>query len=135
MRKTKTISCLIIIMAAIVAGSGCLTATDGYSGQKAEPVFSGQVIDADEAKSFSINATIMEIHAVASPPNIMVAERIIVIDPHKYENKIITPRLVDRDGRLIGIQDFKKGDRVVVRGLELEDETIFAESIVVQPKE
>ena len=135
MRKTKTIYFLIITMAAIVASSGCLTATDAYSGQKAPSVFTGQVVAAEEAKLFSIDANIMEIHAWDSPRNINVAERIIVIEPHKYQNKIITPRLVSRYGRLIEIQDLNREDRVVVTGLELKDGTVYAESIVVQPKD
>jgi hypothetical protein len=135
MRKTKTIYFLIITIAVIVAGSGCLTAPDSYSAQKASSVFTGRVIAAEEAKLFSINATIMEIHVLASPPNINVAERTIVIEPYKYENKIIKPRLVGRNGRLIEIRDLKLEDRVIVKGLELEDETVFAESIVVQPED
>jgi len=135
MRKTKKIYFFIITMAAIAAGSGCLVPSDGYSQKKAAAVFSGPVLNAEEAKSFSINATIMEIHAWDSPPNINVAERIIVIEPYKYENKIITPRLVSRNGRLIEIQDLKLEDRVVVTGLELEDGTVYAESIVLQPKD
>lgn len=134
MRKTRTIYFFSITILAILIGTGFLSVPCTHAREKASSSFSGIVIHSGDVKPFEIVATVMEIHPYDIPPRINVAEIDILLTAYKYENQVKKPRLTNQNGSIVEIQDFEKGQRVKVRGLEREDGTVIAQQIQILPK-
>ncbi len=129
MKITIKISFFTIIMAVIIMGTQFTCPV--YAKTDASIPFSGIV--PKDAAPFKLTATIMEIYQ-GDNPNIVVAEKTILIRDYKYLNKIQSTKLINRNGSPIEISDLKIGERVIVNGLKLSDEIIVGEQIQVKPK-
>lgn len=134
MKNTKRITVFMVIAAIIIMGTGYLDIPDIYAQTAESEPFSGLVIESEEATPFHLVATIMEINK-GYRPNIVVAEKIILIMEYSYLNEIQQTEMMDKYGNTIDISDLKIGQRVIVDGLELPDKTLVGEQIQVKPKE
>ncbi|MGD9210849.1 MAG: hypothetical protein PVI90_08730 [Desulfobacteraceae bacterium] len=102
--------------------------------QKTSKVFSGPAIDPKDAKPFKLTATIMEINAKARIPNIVVAEKIILVTDYKLGGQTKSTRLLGNYGQTMTITDLEKDKRVVVDGLKLTDGTFVGEKVQMKEK-
>ncbi len=119
-------------MAGIIMGTVYLSIPVYAQTEDAEQ-FSGLVIDLQGSIPFKLVATIMEIHQ-GDNPNVVVAEKTILITEYKYSNTIQRTQLLNNSGNTIEISDLEIGQRVIVEGLELSDKTLVGEQIQVKPK-
>lgn len=122
----------MVVAAVIIMGTGYLGLPDIYAQTKDAKPFSGIVIDPQEANPFTLVATIMEINQ--GGPNIVVAEKIILITEYSYLNEIRRTKLIDTHGNTIDISDLEIGQRVIVDGIELSNKSLVGEQIQVKPK-
>ena len=84
-------------------------------------------IDPDDVKDFEIKALVMEVNVIKS--YMIVAEDKIDISEFKIGDKAYKTSLLDKAGNAVQLNDFKKGQRVLVRGFELPGGAIVAEII------
>ncbi len=133
MKSTIKITIFTMVMVAIIMGAGYFSNPNVYAQADGSIPFSGIVIEPQGATPFKLTATIMEINQ-GDNPNIVVAEKIILITEYKYLNEIQSTELIDKYGNAIEISDLELGQRVIVDGLELSDEIIVGEQIQVKPK-
>ncbi len=133
MKITIKTTIFTMVTAAIIMGTGYFSIPDIYAQTEDVAPFSGFVIEPQGAKPLNLVATIMEIHQ-GDNPNIVVAEKTILIAEYKYSNEIQSTQLMDNHGNAIEISDFEIGQRVIVNGLEFSDEIIVGQQIQVKPK-
>ncbi len=132
MKNTIKTIIITMVMAVILMGAGYGNQNVYAQADESIP-YSGIVIEPQGAKPFKLVATIMEINQGDSP-NVVVAEKIILITEYEYLNEIQSTQLIDKNGNTIEISDFEIGQRVILNGLKLSDEIIVGEEIQVKPQ-
>lgn len=86
-------------------------------------------INPDICAEFKIRALIMEVNRARS--YMIVGEKTCHVRNYQIGEEILTPRLADSNNNAIELKDFKEGNRVFVRGYELDDGRIFASEVVL----
>ena len=124
----------MIITAGLILWTGSLGVSDSCAQEeKGIKPFSGPVINPEEAKPFKLTATIMEINK-GRISNMVIAEELILVTEYKLGYQVKNTQLVGDYGQTLTLKDFKKGQRVVVNGLQLIDGTRVGERIQVKDK-
>ena len=87
----------------------------------------GIIIDPDQMEIVEINATIMEVNVKKS--YLVVAEKKFFITEFKIGKKTYKAALVDAGGNVAALGAFKKGQRVIVKGIRLPKGDYVAGSV------
>ena len=113
-----------MLMAVLSAVNGIAGDTDTVSS-----LFT-MAIDPDEVQPVRFNATIMEIKP-GFPPALVVADETIWITTYRDKNlqETLQTILLSKSGKTISIDDLEIGQRVIVDGLRLPDDTIVGQQI------
>ena len=133
MQTFKTIPILTILTVAIIMGIGYVGIPDIYARTDKPAPFTGIVIDAETVTPFNLVATVMEIN-IGDSPNVVVAEKIILVTEYKLSDKILRTKVINNSGHPLEVTELEIGQRVIVTGLELPDKTIVGQQIQVKPK-
>jgi hypothetical protein len=129
----RRITVLTVAMAVIILGTWVFCSPDVYAQADESTLFSGLAIDPQGAIPFKLVGTIMEINQGDSP-NLVVAEKTILITEYEYLNETQSTKLISDSDNTIEITDFETGQRVIVIGLKLPDESLVGEQIQIKPK-
>jgi hypothetical protein len=134
MYSTKATYLSAIFMAvAIIIGLVFFGIPDSYAENDKPDSFSGLIIKPENAQPFKMIGTVMEINQGGSP-NIVVAEKTILITEFKFGDQVQQAQLTGNYGQTIMLSEIKKGQRVIVNGLKLADDTLIGERIRVKFK-
>lgn len=110
---------------------GTLMVMLGFFHPNQSAAVSGLTIDSDAAEQVKINALVMEVNIIRS--YIIVAEKRFDISEFKMGSRVYKTSLLDKNGNTIQLNDFKEGQRVIVKGFELANGVTVAESIQKVP--
>jgi len=88
---------------------------------------SGLTIDPDAMEEVEIKASVMEVNILKS--YVIVAEKKFDVSEFKMGDKFYKTSLLDKQGKAVLLNTFKKGQRVFVRGFILSEEVAVAEVI------
>jgi hypothetical protein len=133
MQTNRTIHIITILTAAILMGMGYFRVPEMYAQPDKPTLFTGIVIDAETIVPFNLVATVMEIN-LGERPNVVVAEKIILVTEYKLSGKILRTQVINNSGHPLELEKLEIGQRVIVSGFELPDKTIVGEQIQVKPK-
>jgi hypothetical protein len=133
MQKFKIIPIFTILAVTIIMGMGYFSIPEIYAQTDKSKPFTGIVINAKTVKPFNLVATVMEINPGDSP-NVVVAEKIILVTEYKLSGKIFRTQLINNSDRPLALSELEIDQRVIVTGLELPDKTIVGQQIQVKPK-
>lgn len=86
--------------------------------------FSGVTIDLDQMTFVEIDAGVMEVDLKES--QLIVGEKIFSVTRFKIDDTLYETVLVDARGRVTSLGSFKKGERVVVKGVKLSNGDLIA---------
>ncbi len=122
-----------LVLSLLLVGTGFLGISNGFAQQESDKPFSGHVVDPQEATPFQLTATVMEVNNKV-PRHVVVAEKVILVTSYKIENEVKTTAIVNAYGSPITIEQLKDGERVIVQGLKLKDDTLIGTHIQAKPK-
>jgi hypothetical protein len=133
MQANRTIHIITILTAVILMGMGYFRVPELYAQSDKPAPFTGIVIDAKTIAPFNLVATVMEIN-LGDSPNVVVAEKIILITDYKLSGRILRTQVINSSGNPLALPALEIGQRVIVTGFELPDKTIVGQQIQVKPK-
>ena len=81
--------------------------------------FSWENIDLENSEPVELNALIMEINTTES--YIIVAEKKVKITSFKHGKKFFKTKLLNEEEMVVPLSSFKKGQRILVKGVKLID--------------